>query len=127
MKTEHGQAGLDGYLANAGGAIADGTAPAVTRGIMRLFHRHDIFGMAEVPLPNGRRADIMAIAAKGHLIIVEIKCSKAELLGDATWLDCMEYCGCYFWAAPWGVALWLFESEDVLPERTGLIAADKNA
>src|SRR3546814_1003072 len=100
MKTEHGQAGLDGYLANAGGAIADGTAPAVTRGIMRLFHRHDIFGMAEVPLPNGRRADIMAIDAKGHLIIVEIKCSKADLLGDAKWLDYLEYCDRYFWAAP---------------------------
>src|SRR3546814_2812233 len=84
MKTEHGHAGLDGYLANAGGAIADGTAPAVTRGIMRLFHRHDIFGMAEVPLPNGRRADIMAIDAKGHLIIVEIKCSKADRSEEQT-------------------------------------------
>src|SRR3546814_5709624 len=82
MKTEHGHAGLDGYLANAGGAIADGTAPAVTRGIMRLFHRHNIFGLAEVPLPNGPGSDIMAIDAKGHLSIVEIKCSQADLLRD---------------------------------------------
>ena len=35
--------------------------------------------MCEVPLPNGRRADMMAIDAKGQLIIVEIKVSKADL------------------------------------------------
>src|SRR3546814_16888135 len=82
--------------------------------------------MAEVPLPNGRRADIMAIDAKGHLIIVEIKCSKADLLGDAKWLDYLEYCDRYFWAAPPGFDLSLFESEALLPKRTGLIAADQS-
>src|SRR3546814_3287884 len=81
--------------------------------------------MAEVPLPNGRRADVMAIDAKGHLIIVEIKCSKADLLGDAKWLDYLEYCDRYFWAAPSGFDLSLFESEALLPKRTGLIAADQ--
>jgi hypothetical protein len=30
-----------------------------------------------MPLPNGRRADMMAIDAKGGLTIVEIKVAKA--------------------------------------------------
>src|SRR3546814_18208791 len=67
----------------------------------------------------------MAIDAKGHLIIVEIKCSKADLLGDAKWLDYLEYCDRYFWAAPSGFDLSLFESEALQPKRTGLIAADQ--
>src|SRR3546814_3414690 len=54
-----------------------------------------------------------------------IKCSKADLLGDAKWLDYLEYCDRYFWAAPSGFDLSLFESEALLPKRTGLIAADQ--
>ena len=36
--------------------------------------------MCEVPLPNGRRADLVAIDPKGQLIIVEIKVARADLL-----------------------------------------------
>ena len=35
-----------------------------------------------MPLPNGRRADLMAIDPKGGLTIVEIKVAKSDLLGD---------------------------------------------
>lgn len=45
--------------------LADGTALAVARGTLRLFFRHDMSGIMEVPLPNGRRADIMAIDGPG--------------------------------------------------------------
>jgi hypothetical protein len=105
--------------------LADGTAQAVTRGVLRLFARHDIFGMAEVPLPNGRRLDIMAIDAQGCLIAVEIKCSRADLLGDGKWPDYFDYCDRYFWAAPMGFDFSLFESEPLWPKRTGLIVADQ--
>jgi hypothetical protein len=52
--------------------LCEGTALAVTRGVLRLFARHDIFGVPEVPLPNGRRLDIMAVDARGSIIAVEI-------------------------------------------------------
>ena len=58
-------------------------AAEVARGVTRLFCRQDLFAICEVPLPNGRRADMMAIDAKGALTIVEIKVAKADLLGDA--------------------------------------------
>ncbi|CAH0348446.1 MAG: MmcB family DNA repair protein [Sphingobium sp.] len=102
-----------------------GTALAVTRGVLRLFQRHDLFGISEVPLPNGRRADIMAIDLAGHIVIVEIKCSRADLLGDAKWADYFEYCDRYFWAVPAGFDLAPFESEVLWPTRTGLIVADQ--
>ena len=53
-----------------------------------------------MPLPNGRRADMMAIDAKGALTIVEIKVAKADLLGDAKWTDYLDYCDRFFWAVP---------------------------
>ncbi|MCW2383324.1 hypothetical protein M2338_002889 [Sphingobium sp. B2D3B] len=105
--------------------MTDGTALAVTRGVLRLFARHDIFGISEVPLPNGRRLDIMAVDARGQIIAVEIKCSRADLLGDGKWPDYFDYCDRYFWAVPAGFDLTLFESEALWPERTGLIVADQ--
>lgn len=109
----------------AGSLMCDGTALAVTRGVLRMFARHDIFGVAEVPLPNGRRLDIMAVDARGMIIAVEIKCSKADLLGDGKWPDYFDYCDRYFWAVPAGFELSLFEGEALWPGRTGLIVADQ--
>jgi hypothetical protein len=99
-------------------------AVGVARGVLRLFARHDIFGTVEMPLPNGRRLDIMAIDGRGQLIAVEIKCSRADLLGDAKWQDYFDYCDRYFWAVPHGFDLALLDLPALLPERTGLIVAD---
>lgn len=105
--------------------LTDGTALAVARGTLRLFLRHDMTGMLEVPLPNGRRADIMAIDGAGRLTIVEIKCSRADLLGDAKWPDYFDYCDRFYWAVPAGFDLTPFGSEALWPARTGLIVADQ--
>ncbi|MEJ7926996.1 MmcB family DNA repair protein [Sphingobium sp. AN641] len=105
--------------------LMDGTALAVARGTLRLFFRHDMSGMLEVPLPNGRRADIMAIDAAGQLTIVEIKCSRGDLLGDGKWPDYFDYCDRFYWAVPSGFDLRPFDSEALWPERTGLIVADQ--
>jgi hypothetical protein len=105
--------------------LTNGTALAVSRGILRLFQRHDIFGQLEVSLPNGRRADIMALDGSGHLVIVEIKCSRADLLGDMKWPDYFDYCDRFYWAVPTGFDLALFEGSALWPDRTGLIVADQ--
>jgi hypothetical protein len=57
-------------------------AAAVARGVSRLFLRNQIMVQPEVSLRNNRRADLMGITTKGEIIIVEIKCSRADLLGD---------------------------------------------
>ncbi len=90
---------------SSSGDCPDGTALAVTRGVLRLFARHDMFGIPEVPLPNGRRLDIMAIDTRGFIVAVEIKCSRADLLGDGKWPDYFDYCDRYFWAVPAGFDL----------------------
>jgi hypothetical protein len=100
-------------------------AQDVARGCARLMLRHDWTAMAEVPLGNGRRVDLMALCPKGLITIVEIKVSKADLLGDGKWTQYLDYCDRYFWAVPQGFDLSLFDRADLLPDRAGLIVADR--
>jgi len=80
--------------------------------------------MCEMPLPNGRRADLMAIGSRGELTIVEIKVAKSDLLGDGKWTDYLDYCDRFFWAVPPALAH-ILEEERYLPQSAGLIVADR--
>ena len=100
-------------------------ASDVCRGVTRLFLRHELIALAEVPLDGGRRADLMAIDARGCLVIVEIKVSRADLLGDGKWQDYLPHCDRFFWAVPAGFDWSPLEGEAFLPERTGVIVADR--
>lgn len=99
-------------------------AAEVARGVTRLFCRQDLFAICEMPLPNGRRADLMAIGPRGSLTIVEIKVAKADLLGDGKWLDYLDYCDRFFWAVP-PVLAPILDEERYLPGEAGLIVADR--
>jgi hypothetical protein len=89
-----------------------------------LFCRRDLFAICEVPLPNGRRADMMAIDPKGSLTIVEIKVAKADLIGDSKWTDYLDFCDHFYWAVPPPLAA-ILEHERYLPSAAGLIVADR--
>ncbi|HUG46306.1 MAG TPA: MmcB family DNA repair protein [Sphingomicrobium sp.] len=107
------------YLADSPPLAAD-----VSRGVTRLFCRQEVFALCEVPLPNGRRADMMAIDPKGNLSIVEIKVARCDLVGDCKWTDYLDYCDRFFWAVPAQLAA-ILESERFLPSEAGLIVADR--
>lgn len=97
----------------------------VCRGVTRLFLRHELVALAEVPLDNGRRADLMAIDARGNLVIVEVKVARADLLGDAKWQDYLPHCDRFFWAVPEGFDWSPLTGEAFLPDRTGVIVANR--
>ena len=99
-------------------------AAEVARGVTRLFCRQDLFAVCEMPLPNGRRADLMAIDARGGLTIVEIKVARADLLGDGKWTDYLDYWDRFFWAVPADLA-GICHGADFLPDIAGLIVADR--
>jgi hypothetical protein len=100
------------------------TAGDVARGIGRLFARNDIWCLPEVPIRNGRRADLMGIDAKGLVVIVEIKVARGDLLGDAKWPDYLDFCDRFFWGVPPGLDRSPLEGDAYLPETCGLIVAD---
>ena len=63
------------------------TALAVARGTARLLHAHGFSVVSELPLPSGRRADLVALDAGGEIWIVEIKSSVADFRADQKWQD----------------------------------------
>lgn len=97
----------------------------VCRGVTRLLLRHDYTAIAEVSLEGGRRADLMAVDSKGNIAIVEIKVSRADLIGDGKWTDYLVHCDRFFWAVPAGFDLSPFDDPGFLPSRAGLIVADR--
>ncbi len=99
-------------------------AVAVARGIARLFARNDIWCLPEMPLRNGRRADLMGIDARGQVIIVEIKVARADLLGDAKWPDYLDHCDRFFWGLAAHLDRAVMETAGFRPEACGLIVAD---
>jgi hypothetical protein len=99
-------------------------AAGVLRGITRMLARNGIWCLPEMPLRNGRRADLMGVDAKGHVIIVEIKVARADLLGDAKWTDYLGHCDRFFWGLAHHLDRACMESEAFLPQRCGLIVAD---
>ncbi len=100
-------------------------AANVARGTIRMLLRHDLVALAEVPLDGNRRADLMAIDSRGQIVIVEIKVSRADLLGDAKWTDYLGCCDRYYWAVPAGFDSRPLDGPAFLPERTGIIVADR--
>ncbi|MFC3309561.1 MmcB family DNA repair protein [Blastomonas aquatica] len=99
-------------------------AAAVARGVARLFRRNQIWVAPEIALPNGRRADLMGIDARGAIVIVEIKVSRADLLGDSKWPEYLDHCDRFYWGLPPTLEAALVEGPAFLPETTGLIVAD---
>jgi hypothetical protein len=99
-------------------------AAEVARGIGRMFARNDIWCVAEMPLRSGRRADLMGIDAKGRIVIVEIKVSRADLLGDAKWPDYLAFCDRFYWGLPAGLDRACLDDAAFLPDQCGVIVAD---
>jgi hypothetical protein len=104
--------------------VVERGARAVARGICRLFAANDVWCLAEMPLRSGRRADLMGIDARGHLIIVEIKVSRADLHGDAKWTDYLDHCDRFYWGLAPELDRACLETPEFMPEACGVIVAD---
>ena len=78
------------------------TALAIARGTTRLLHAHGYSVVSELPLPSGRRADLVALGADGTLWIVEIKSSIADFRADQKWMDYRLHCDRLFFATTLG-------------------------
>jgi hypothetical protein len=114
----------DALIEGGAAAVELREAAAVARGIARLFARNDVWCLAEMPLRGGRRADLMGIDARGHVVIVEIKVSRADLLGDAKWPDYLEHCDRFYWGLAAGLDRSVMETAAFRPDRCGIIVAD---
>jgi hypothetical protein len=90
----------------------------IRRGLTMMLHALDETVAYEVPLPNGRRADVMSLSPKGQISCFEIKSSRQDFLSDGKWPDYREYCDHFAFATGPDVDRMLF------PETEGLYIAD---
>ena len=94
------------------------TALAIARGTARLLHAYGRCVVSELPLPSGRRADLVALDPGGEIWIVEIKSSIADFRADQKWHDYRAHCDRLFFATTIEVPC------EIFPPDTGLIIAD---
>src|SRR5436305_12979321 len=94
------------------------TALAIARGTGRLLRSAGFSCISELPLPSGRRADLVALSRRGEIWIVEIKSAVEDLRADQKWQDYRMHCDRLFFA---------FTQElpcEIFPADTGLILAE---
>jgi len=105
------------------GTLIDGrqseTALAIARGARRLLRALGYSTVTELPLGDGRRADIVAVGPDGAILIVEIKSSIADFRADRKWRDYAAHCDRLYFAISDDTPV------DIMPEEAGLILADR--
>lgn len=95
---------------------------AITRAALRWCLDQGWSPLAEVPLPDGRRADVLAIRADGGLVILEVKSGPRDYLSDGKWQDYAQWCDAFLFAVD------LDFPDGLLPPGPGLlVVADREA
>jgi hypothetical protein len=92
----------------------------IQRGTMRHLRQRGFASIPEVTLKSGRRADLLAINAKGEIWIVEIKSSLEDFRADQKWPDYRDFCDRFFFATNHETP------EEIFPEEAGFIIADSH-
>jgi hypothetical protein len=91
---------------------------AVRRAALRFCLLRGWAPVAEMPLPNGRRADILALLPDGLFAVLEVKSCARDFLSDAKWPEYRDYCDRLYFAVD------LDFPQDLLPGDVGLLVAD---
>lgn len=91
---------------------------AVCRAAQRFCAARGWAPVTEMPLPNGRRADILALQPDGGFVVVEVKSCARDFLSDGKWPEYREFCDRLFFAVD------LDFPQELLPEEVGLIVAE---
>ena len=101
--------------------MAGSGAAEIVRGVARALAAADQAVVAEVPLANGRRADLAALDRSGTITLIEVKASRADFVADRKWQDYLDFCDRFYFAVAAGFPL------ELLPPDEGLILADRFA
>jgi len=88
---------------------------AVRRATARMCGQLGWAVVHEMPLPNGRRADILALRPDGGFACIEVKSGARDFLCDAKWPEYRAFSDALYFAVDLDFPLAL------LPDDTGLI------
>ena len=94
-------------------------APDIARGVARVLSDAGQAVVRELPLANGRRADLVALDRAGRITLVEIKSCRSDFRGDRKWQAYVEFCDHFYFAVASDFPC------SLLPATEGLILADR--
>jgi hypothetical protein len=90
---------------------------AIRRATARLCLRLGWVPLHEVSLPNGRRADILALQSDGSFACIEVKSGLRDFLTDQKWREYRDFSDALFFAVDADFP------RGMLPADTGLIVS----
>jgi hypothetical protein len=114
----------DGHWDRAAGDLplaGDAIAAGIWRGAARRLVDEGCAVLAELPLGNGRRADLVAIDRAATITIVEVKSGRSDFLADRKWQAYLGFCDRFYFAVGRDFPAAL------LPAGEGLMVADRFA
>ncbi|WP_431282366.1 MmcB family DNA repair protein [Humitalea sp. 24SJ18S-53] len=91
---------------------------SITRSALRLCCNLGWAPVAEVPLPTGRRLDVLALRPDGGFSAIEVKSCARDFLTDGKWGEYRDWCDRLYFAVDPDFP------QGLLPADTGLILAD---
>ncbi|HLO21821.1 MAG TPA: MmcB family DNA repair protein [Methyloceanibacter sp.] len=94
-------------------------AAELQRGVCRAFRALGLSVVTELPLANGRRADVVGLSPSGDVLIVEIKSCLIDYRTDSKWQDYLDFCDRLYFAVAADFP------REVIPQEAGLILADR--
>ena len=94
-------------------------AAELQRGVCRAFRALGLSVVTELPLANGRRADVVGLSPSGDVLIVEIKSCLIDYRTDSKWQDYLDFCDRLYFAVAADFP------REVIPREAGLILADR--
>lgn len=89
----------------------------VRRSALRFCALRGWAPVEEMPLPNGRRADILALLPDGRFAVLEVKSCARDFLADGKWPEYRAYCDRLYFAVD------LDFPQELLPADAGLVVA----
>ncbi|WP_159588752.1 MmcB family DNA repair protein [Chelativorans xinjiangense] len=102
--------------------LADGRqserALVIRRGVQRLLTEMGSVVLPELPLATGRRADLVALTAKGDIWVIEIKSSIEDFRVDRKWPEYRLHSDRFFFASHPEVPT------EIFPDDCGFILSD---
>jgi hypothetical protein len=91
---------------------------SVCRAAARFCAQRGWAPVREMPLPNGRRADILALLPDGGFAVVEVKSCARDFLSDGKWPEYRDFCDRLYFAVD------LDFPDALLPEEVGLLVTE---
>lgn len=100
-------------------------AQGIARGVSRLLMDMGYAPLLEFKLGNGLRVDVAGLNQRGMLLAVEIKSSPTDLKRDLKWTEYLAFCDSFYFAVPPAFPREILDDPGYLPDRAGLILADR--